>query len=115
MTRVAQDVDMIAGDTLNLNVTIYDAITGANKSIANSAIKWVLYDESTDTAALNKTLASGISITNGLMGQCTIALTPANTVSLTPGVYYHEVEVTDETGNVSTVLTGHITINPSRV
>lgn len=115
MTRVAQDVDMIAGDTLNLNVTIYDGVTGANKSIANATIKWVLYDEATDTAALNKTLASGITITNGLLGQCTIALLPANTVSLAPGVYYHEVEVTDEAGNVSTVLTGHITINASRV
>ena len=114
MTRPAQDVDMIAGDTVNLNVTIYDADNGGNKNIANSTIKWVLYDEATDTASLNKTLASGITITSGLLGQCTIALTPANTVSLTPGVYYHEVEVTDETGNVSTVLTGHITINPSR-
>lgn len=113
--RTGQDVDMIAGDTRNLNITVYDEDNGGNKNIANATIKWVLYDEAAESAVLTKTLASGITITSGLLGQFTVSLTPANTVSLTPGVYYHEVEVIDETGNVSTVLTGHITINPTRV
>jgi len=113
--RTGQDVDMIAGDTRNLNVIVYDENNGGNKNIANATIKWVLYDEALEVVVLNKALASGITVTNGLLGQFTVALTPANTVSLTPGVYYHEVEITDETGNVSTVLTGHITINPTRV
>ncbi len=113
--RTGQDVEMIAGDTRNLNITVFDEDNGGNKNIANATIKWVLYNEETDTTTLTKTLGSGITITNGLFGQFTVAITPANTVSLTPGVYYHEVEVTDETGNVSTVLTGHITINPTRI
>ncbi len=113
--RTGQDVDMIAGDTRNLNITVYDEDNGGNKNIANATIKWVLYNEETDTTVLTKTLASGITITSGLLGQLTVPLTPANTVNLTPGVYYHEVEITDETGNVSTVLSGHITINPSRI
>lgn len=113
--RTGQDVEMIAGDTRNLNVTVFDEDNGGNKNIANATIRWVLYNEETDTSALTKTLAGGITVTNGLLGQFTVALTPANTVSLTPGVYYHEVEVTDESGNVSTVLTGHITINPTRI
>lgn len=114
MTRVAQNFDMIAGDTLNLNVTVYDE-NGVNKDIANSTIKWVLYDEATDTAVLTKTTSSDIAITNGLYGQFTVPLSPANTVSVAPGVYYHEAEVTDSSGNVSTVLIGHVTINPTRI
>ena len=106
---------MFAGDTANIFVVVYDGETAARKNIANATVKWVLYDEDAQAAVLTKTTASGITITNGLLGELTIAIAPANTVSLTPGVYYHEVEVTDETGNVSTVLTGHITINPSRI
>lgn len=104
---------MYTGDTVNINVTVYDGNTTTPKSLAHATIEWVLYDEATDTAALNKN--STIVITDGLGGQMLIPLLPADTETLTPGVYYHEVEVTDEAGNVSTVTTGHITILPGRI
>lgn len=109
-----QNFEMFAGDTKSLNCTVTDAATGAAKNITGATIEWVLYNERTELNVLTKSTASGITITNGLAGQFTVALIPADTSALGIQSYYHEAEVTDAGGNVSTVFTGYITILVSR-
>lgn len=117
MTKENQSFIMYAGDTANVNCVVR---TGPNpsdpiKDISGATIVWVLYDEAAAEAKLNKSTVSGITITSGIGGAFTVALAAGDTESVAPGAYYHEAEVTDVFGNVSTVFTGTVTIKRSRV
>ena len=114
MTKKNQNIEFYQGDTVDLDVTVIDE-EGAAQNIAGATIAWVLYDENTQTATLTKNTTSGITITSGLDGEYTVSLTPSDTGSITPGDYYHESEITDSTGHVSTVFTGYVTVLPSRI
>ena len=111
MTKQAQNIEIYAGDTVNINVTVLDSDNGGYKNIAGGTINWVLFDPDDTGVLLTKTDAI---ITDGLNGALTIALVPADTEAVTPGNYRHEAEVTDASGNVSTVLTGDFIIKESR-
>lgn len=116
MTATNQNSTMYAGDHATIRITVTDSDNGgAAKNIAGATIKWGVYDEEGGILILEKTTADAVTITDGLNGICTVALVPADTSTLTPGIYYHEAEVTDADGNVNTVLTGEYTLNPSRV
>ncbi len=117
MTREKQDFAMYAGDTANINCVVR---TGPNptdpvKDISGSVIAWVLFDDPAGAVKLTKSTVSGITITSGIGGAFTVALTAGDTETMTPNIYYHEAEVTDVLGNVSTVYTGAVTIKRSRV
>lgn len=115
MTKQAQNVEIYAGDTANIQVTVFDSDSnGARKNIAGSVISWVLFDPDATGVMLTKTTADAITITDGLNGLFTIALVPADTEQLTPGSYRHEAEITDASGNVSTAMTGDFIIKESR-
>ncbi len=115
MTKQAQNIEIYAGDTANIQVTTFDGDSnGARKNIAGSVISWVLYDPDATGVMLTKTTDDAITITDGLNGAFTIALVPAATKKLTPGSYRHEAEVTDASGNVSTAMTGDFIIKESR-
>ena len=114
MTKVNQSFPMWAGDTANIECVVSDGADGI-KDISGATIAWVLYNEAAGVAVLNKSTVSGITITSGIGGAFTVALAPSDTESVTPGAYYHEAEVTDIAGNVSTVFTGTVTIKRSRV
>ncbi len=111
--KKAQNFEMVAGDTANLHVSVTE--NGASKNLSGATIKWVLYDEVNGVTVLTKATGGDITVTNVTGGQFTVALAPADTVNVAPGRYYHESEVTDETGNVSTIFTGHVTILATRV
>lgn len=115
MTKTAQDIVIYAGDTVNINVTVFDSDSnGLRKNIAGSVISWVLFDPDDTGVMLTKTTADAITITDGLNGRLVIPLVPADTEQLTPGSYRHEAEVTDASGNVSTAMTGDFIIKESR-
>ena len=113
MTKKAQNVEFVAGDHCDINV----AVTGRAaviKDLAGATIKWVLYDDANSALLLTKTTTSGITITAAGSGLFTVALLPADTVSIAPGLYYHECEITDNVSNIATVFIGHVTILPTR-
>ena len=115
MTKQAQNIEIYAGDTVNINVTVFDSDSnGLRKNIAGSVISWVLFDPDDTGVMLTKTTADAITITDGLNGELVIPLVPADTETLTPGSYRHEAEVTDASGNVSTAMTGDFIIKESR-
>lgn len=109
MTVKNQNFEMVAGDTKNIVIPVSNV-----NDLAGASVKWALkktvYDAS--NAVYKDTASGGISISGTTF---TVALAPADTVALRPGDYYHEAEVTDAAGNVSTVTTGKVTISPTGV
>lgn len=114
MTTTAQDIELYAGDTKQIACTVTDP-NGVAKSLVGASIRWALYDECAGAALVSKTTASGITITSAAGGIFTVTISPSDTASLTPAIYWHEAEVTDGSGNIGTVFTGHVTLRPSRV
>lgn len=116
MTKRNQHFEMHAGNRVDLNIVVTDTDAGGRKNLAGATIVWVLYDEATSTTALTKTTATVGDITDidGLNGLFTVALQPSDTASITPGVYYHEAEVTDSSGKPVTIFTGRVKIFASR-
>lgn len=114
MTKEAQNIKVYTGDTLDLNVTVYAGDTNSHKNIAGCNVRWVLYDPDGTGVMLTKTTDDAITIIDGLNGELIIALVPADTRLINPGSYRHEAEITDASGNVSTILTGDFIIKESR-
>lgn len=98
-----QNFTMVSGDSKNITVSMLDGVP-----LDGATVKWALKQSST---VVSKTTSSGITIAGSTF---TIRLNSADTASLI-GKYYHEAEVTDMFGNVSTVMTGNITIERSNV
>lgn len=115
MTKTAQDVTIYAGDTANIKVTVYDSDnSNVRKNITGSTVKWVMFDPDDTGVILTKTTPSTVSVTDATNGELTIPLAPADTEAISPGNYRHEAEITDASGNVSTVLVGDFIILESR-
>lgn len=113
MTRTAQDVTIYAGNTANIKVTVYDSDSSNwRKNLTGCSIKWVMYDPDDTGVILTKT--DEIVVTDAIDGQLTVPLAPADTETVTPGNYCHEAEITDASGNVSTVMTGDFIVLESR-
>ena len=53
-----------------------------------------------------KTIGSGITIIDGVNGDAQVTLESADTNGQGAGKYYHELQYTDPTGRVSTILYG---------
>lgn len=110
MTQKNQDFEMYAGDTKKINVTATE--NGSPMDLTGATIKWGIVKNS--VKVVSKDLTNGISITNPLGGNFTITLNPADTSTIN-GNYYHEAEVTDSVGNISTIMTGVIKILKSEI
>jgi hypothetical protein len=105
VTAINQNFSMIAGDTKNLIIPMPEDLTGCT-------VKWGLRQRAYSTENLiNKSTNDGITV-NGT--EITIKLAPTDTQSL-QGVLFHECEVTDQLGNVSTIFTGNATISRSGI
>ncbi|OME86914.1 hypothetical protein BK120_08300 [Paenibacillus sp. FSL A5-0031] len=107
MAMKNQNFEMFAGDTKNVTVTV----TGVD--LTGASVKWAMkksiYNAEPD---VYKDTLTGVTIT--APDKFVIAFKPADTAALSGG-FYHEAEVTDASGNVSTLLSGTITVNRSGV
>jgi hypothetical protein len=105
-----QNFEMFAGDTKYIVVTV------SNVNLTGASVKWAMKKTIFNaTPDVHKdTVSGGINITDAAAGKFTITLAPTDTTDIS-GSYYHEAEVTDAIGNVSTVLAGTVTINRSGV
>ena len=71
----------------------------------------------TVAAQMRKNYSSSTAVTfstshNGSGGKITLLLTAANTVSLEPGRYLYDVEITSDSGTVTRVVEGIATVTP---
>lgn len=110
---MAQDFEMMAGDSKTLNITIQDA-DGDPVDITDWTFKWQAAKSVSKTALISKTSAGGISIIDPEAGQIEVEIDPADTDTL-KGEYYHECEGTDPLGNKATPITGKMTIIPTLI
>lgn len=100
-----QDFAMYQGDSKYIVFTVEGA-----ESIDITNVTWVLTPHRKTEVALRKTTADDISIVNG---EIRVKLNPIDTQSLT-GIFEHEVQIVDIYNNVSTVLSGVVSIKPDK-
>jgi hypothetical protein len=83
-----------------------------NVDLTGSTLNWVITKSNASVEnVLLKTETSGINIVDSIIR---VKLDPTDT-ELLKGTHYHELELTDQVGNESTLATGFITIKPSGV
>jgi hypothetical protein len=114
MTATQQNFTVTAGDSMTLLFTITDSSTKAAVDLSGAAITWALGITVKATPIVTKTVGSGITITDAANGKLSVALVPTDTAKLA-GRFYHEVQITDVIGDVSTVANGTATINPGLI
>lgn len=112
MTAVGQDFTMRQGDSRLVNITVVDEYASP-LDISSVQVNWIMYKRNPDNPVLQKTTTSGVVLTAPTSGILTIHLAPADTLNLL-GRFYHECEITDISGNVSTVTEGSVTIFKSK-
>lgn len=109
------DFTMYQGDSKVLSVTVADE-DGAAVAVDGMTIRWQASPVITGGFETTATLMKDNDALGGITtvteeGVFEVELDPDDTEDLS-GLYYHEAELTDGAGNVSTVLTGRMTIKP---
>lgn len=105
---------MVQGEDKTLEITVVGE-NGSAKNITGATITWVLAKTVGDTALVTKsTGGSGISITDAVNGVFQVTLDGSDTTNYS-GVYHHEAEVEDTSGNKNTVTVGSIHIKQSAI
>lgn len=115
-SAVVETVEHTSGDTRRLTYTVKDVL-GAVVDITGATIRWALFKLNTDEAeptaksntsvlpsAAEKTVGSGIVLTDPVNGEFRIDIAPGDTGPL-KGEFYQEAEMTLG-GDVSTVAFG---------
>lgn len=103
-----QNFDLYAGDTKYINVDIVGE-DGAPLSLTGCSFLWVAKKNVKGKNIIQKTLGNGIEIADVIHGKIRIRLDSYDTQKLSND-YYHEVELTDNEGNVSTVSSGTMSV-----
>ncbi|OAS21156.1 hypothetical protein [Paenibacillus oryzisoli] len=107
VTEKNQNFTMFAGDTENIPVTFTDNRSPVN--LSGATVQWSMKRVNAATNILEKDTVSGVTITDEAAGVFTVLLSPEDTENLN-GTYSHKAKVIDAAGNVSTVMTGKVTI-----
>lgn len=105
------DFTMVRGDTKKLSATVRDE-AGAVVNLTGATIRWWLAKTITAPAPrlLEKAIGTGITVIDAPNGRFDVLITAANSAGISPGTLYHECEITDATGQVSTVFRGALTL-----
>ena len=101
------DFTAYAGDTLNVVVRLFDEL-GAPWNIEGLDATYIIHDESANETLVTKTSVDDEIESVGNEVRIYLAAGDTNTLR---GTYYHELRLVDTDGQVSTVLTGHISLD----
>jgi hypothetical protein len=109
MSTAGNRIELFRGDTYDAEITVYDEDDNA-ENITGSSIIFTLRESVEEGVTLQKknTAAGGGSdeiedydLNNG---KFRLHILPADTVSLEPGEYVYDIEVTTSTGRVYTIV-----------
>jgi len=119
MTIDQQNLKMVKGTSLPLRFTIKDS-SGAAVNISGATIKYQVRKTEDADAIVTKTLADGITITDGALGKFTVLISPGDTDDVVADTYFHEAFVTLGDGTVfsarnSAVAPNRLIIQPGFV
>lgn len=106
------DLEMIRGDTLTMQIRVSDE-DDSYLNLTSAAIIFMAKENITDDdldAKIAKSVGSGITIDEATNGLFTVVLSPSDTEDLDAGNYYYDIEVTDASSNVYTVMIGLLTL-----
>ena len=107
---MATDFTMHQGETKTLNFTITDA-AGDAVALAGASATWKMAlnpNIPADSETLKKTSADAeITFADNV---ATVAIDPEDTATVAPGVYYHELRITDAVATVESPTTGYLVI-----
>jgi hypothetical protein len=93
---------IVKGDDASLVFTVKDADSVAVNITGATAVAFKVAASATATPVISKSLGSGIALTTPASGILTVTLTDTDT-SIDAGTYYFEVQITDASGNISTL------------
>lgn len=99
-----------SGDSLLITFTVYQEDETTPKPLTSATITWGLSKAQGKTPIVTKSA----TITDAANGVCTVQIDPADTAALS-GTLWHELEVTDISGNVSTSVYGTFVIEKDSV
>lgn len=125
MAKSGQDFEAFLRNVITLRFTVIDQDDAEEDplDISGLVLKWGLVQVDPDTGAfadsplvLQKTTSSGITITNGPGGVCEVAIEDEDTEDLSPGTYYHQLEVFSGAGEDGVVVAeGTLTLKANLV
>jgi hypothetical protein len=108
MSADCQNVTTYAGDNIVLNFTVVDE-NGNALNLTGATFAYSLAPDEGDVAVLVKSSATvGISVTSAVTGLLSVTILNTDTPLLL-GPMWHQLVMTDASGNVSTLMTGIIT------
>lgn len=111
--RTHQNFELRQGDQRNVVITVYDS-TGALLDLTGASLTWVLITSEWGELLLSKTVDNGITIApnqTSNKGELTVSLLPADTASLEPRAYTHQLRATQPAGPPELVTDGEVTLN----
>lgn len=108
MTAINQNFEMYAGDTKNIIIGVTDP-SGMALDLTGATVSWILKPPQPAAPISIRKISPQVEID---MDRITIKLLPEDTENLA-GNFYHEAELTDQIGNVSTIMVGTVKINRS--
>lgn len=109
MTTEDQNInDLTPGDTVHIEFTVNDG-SGNAVDLTGASAKWVLAENQGEPAVISKNTTGDIEILDPAAGRLRVALHSEDTELLNEDMlYFHELEITDANGNVSTSARGNI-------
>lgn len=115
---MAQEVDISfwSGNTVKIKVTVDDDDNPSNPKDLTGAsdITWILAKQQGYAPKITKTLGSGCTIIDALNGRVDVDLSKTDTEPY-KGEMYHEMRVTDATGQTATVMYGKATVEHNSI
>jgi len=115
MPALGQNFTMVAGDTAEIDFSIFDH-AGVPLDLTGAKIEWQMAWTASTPALVSKSTANGgVNVTNPQAGQLKVLLAHADTSGLFAGAYYHETKVLDSQGDVATAATGTVTLLPALI
>ena len=95
---MANDFTMYQGDSKTIAYSVVDG-DGAAVDVSGASVTFAIARNLETTAVLTKTSATSAVVVSG--SSVTVTLSAADTAALF-GLYFHELQITDSSGNVST-------------
>lgn len=118
MPAVEQNVQHWRGDSLKINIPIRNK-DGSPVNMSGGSARWWMGKSASsvgDKVFIKKGVGSGLTLTLiDDVWTAQIVIDPADTQGLKPGDNYHELEVVDGAGAVSTVTVGTFSINQTMI
>jgi hypothetical protein len=109
MTSINQDFNIYAGDAYEITFTLTNA-AGGSVTLTTATAKWWITRSDNSRGSdfvVKKDHTAGILLTGST---AVVTLNPSDTDSLSPGNYYHELEISFSANEIHTFAKGKVKI-----